>query len=433
MEQADRRKLLKAIGAASAAGFAGCLGGDDEGDGEDDEAAEDEGGVTEITYRDRSGAGDLTVYPEAFNESQDEIEVIDSLQPVEESYRALISQISAGDAPETIGLDVVYLPRFVELGGLKELDDFYEELDYTDEFFDPLEDFVFWDDTVYGLPFWIDCSLYIYNKNHYEDAGLDPEAPPETFDEFLDACETLQGAGYDTPLSNTLSFTGLESFFYLPHVWAGGGGLFNDDMTECIVDEEPGVEAAEFFLELEEEGYSTDQTSTEAFTYPAFYSEETSMAYSGGTGLGVVRENNEELYENMGVAAFPHPEGGESSSFLGGNSITISAQTEGEEFEASKEFLEWLNSEEGMRLTVEELGYVPARPSGLETDFVEERSELYEPFLTALEQGNTPMHPDFLEMQEPLNNALERIILGDQDPQPALTEAADQITQILQG
>lgn len=410
------------MGAAGATSIAGCLGDDG-----------DEGGATEITYRDRSGAGDLEVYPEGFNDAQDEIDVDPSLQPVEDSYRALISEISAGNAPEVIGLDIVYLPRFVELGGIAQIDDFYESLDYTGEFFDPLDEFIFWEDEAYGLPFWIDCSVYIYKRSHFEDAGLDPDNPPETFGAFLDACEDLQQSGYTTPVSNTLGFTGLESFFYLPHVWGGGGGLFNDDMTECIVDEEPGVEAAEFFLALQENDYSTDQTQSEEFTYPAFFNEETSIAYSGGTGLGIVRDEDEELFEDLGVAAFPHPEGGQSSSFLGGNCITISEQTEGEKREASEEFVEWVNTDEAMRLTVEELGYVPGRTSGLETEFVQERQDLYDPFVTALEQGKTPMHPDFLEMQEPLNNALARILLGDQDPQPALTEAADSITDILQG
>lgn len=410
--------MLQAMGTFGAASMAGCLGDDD--------------GELEIDYRDRSGAGDLEVYPEGFNETQDDFTVNPSLQPVEDSYRALISEISAGNAPEVIGLDIVYLPRFVELGGLAQIDEFYENLDYTDEFFDPLDEFIFWDNEAYGLPFWIDCSVYIYKRSHFADAGLDPDNPPETFDAFIQACEDLQDAGYDTPVSNTFGFTGLESFFYLPHVWAGGGGLFNDDMTECIVDEEPGVEAAEFFLELQEKDLVTDQTQSEEFTYPAFFNEETSIAYSGGTGLGIVRDESEELFEDLGCAAFPHPEGGESSSFLGGNCITIAEQTTGEEREASEEFVDWVNSDEAMRLTVEELGYVPGRASGLETEFVEERQELYDPFITALEQGNTPMHPDFLEMQEPLNNALARILLGDQDPQPALTEAADSITEILQ-
>lgn len=356
------------------------------------------------------------------------------MKPVEEKYRALIAQISAGNAPDVLGLDVVYLPRFVQLGALDPINDFYESRDYTDEIFEPLrQDFIRWDGDVYAMPFWIDLSAYYYNKNHYEDAGLDPENPPETFDEFLNACDALQQAGYDTPLSNTLAFTGLESFFFLPHVWAGGGEFLNEDQTEARVDEQPAIDALNFFIELQEKGYSTDQTSTESFTYGAFAAEETSMAYGGGTGVGVVKDQNEELFNNMGTAMFPKPEGGTRSSFLGGDSVSVTSQVTGEKREASLEFIDWVNSEEGMRVTVEDLGYLPARKSGFETDYVQERQDVFGAFRTAMEQGHAPpMHPRYLEMQAPLNNAITRALLGEQEPEAALSQAADSINGVLQ-
>jgi ABC-type glycerol-3-phosphate transport system substrate-binding protein len=452
MREIDRRRLLQVIGASGAIGLAGCSGNGDSTDSEDGESdgsdgSDGDGGstdggdggsgsqeTTEITYRDRSGGSDPSIYADVFNESQDGIQVNPSMKPVEEKYRALIAQISAGNAPDVLGLDVVYLPRFVQLGALDEINDFYESRDYTDEIFQPLrEDFIQWDGDYYAMPFWIDLSAYYYNKLHYEEAGLDPENPPETFQEFLDACEALQQAGYDTPLSNTLGFVGLESFFYLPHVWAGGGEFLNEDQTECLIDEQPAVDALEFFLELQEKGYSTDQTSTESFTYGAFAAEETSMMYGGGTGVGAVKNQNEELFNNMGTAMFPKPEGGERSSFLGGDSISVSTQTSDAKREASMEFIDWVNSEEGMRVTVEDLGYLPARRSGFETEYVAERQDIFAAFEQAMEQGHAPpMHPNFLEMQGPLNNAIARVLLGEQDPQPALTQAANSINSVLQ-
>jgi len=239
MRDIDRRQLLRVIGASGAVGLAGCSGNDDSdgGDGSDgsdgsisdgsgdsddsDGSGDGDSSPVEITYRDRQGGADPSIYADMFNEAQDDIQVNASMKPVEEKYRALIAQISAGNAPDVLGLDVVYLPRFVQLGALDNINDFYDNRDYTDEIFQPLrEDFIQWEDDYYAMPFWIDLSAYYYNKNHYEEAGLDPESPPETFDEFLDACETLQQAGYETPLSNTLGFVGLESFFFLPHVWS---------------------------------------------------------------------------------------------------------------------------------------------------------------------------------------------------------------------
>lgn len=442
LERRHYVRALAGLGAAGATGLAGCTGDGAEGTGTPTNTDGDTGSTpgsgngggdpVEITYRDRISI--LSGYADVFNEAHDDVQIDANMEPREEKYRGVISQISAGNPPEALGMDVIYLPRFVQLGALADLGDFYNGLEYTDDFFEPLqEDFIRWDDTVYGIPFWIDCSVFLYNKSHYEEAGLDPESPPTTFQEFIDACAALDDAGY-TPLSNTLAITGLEVFFFMPHVWAGGGQLFNDDMTESLIDEQPAVDALEFFVELQEEGYTTDQTSAESFTYPEFNAEEASMAYTGA-GIGNVRQNNEELYENMGVSMFPKPEGGTQSSFLGGNTLVIPEQVrqDSEKFEAAKTFARWVNSEEGMSTTVEQMGYLPARESGFELDFVQERSDIYDTFEQALTQGHAPpMHTGTLDMQEPLNNAIQRALLGQQSPEEALSEAADAITDILQ-
>ncbi len=48
---------------------------------------------------------------------------------------------------------------------------------------------------VRGLPVTVQGWVWYYNKNLFKKAGLDPENPPKTWDEFLSACEALQNAG----------------------------------------------------------------------------------------------------------------------------------------------------------------------------------------------------------------------------------------------
>ena len=44
----------------------------------------------------------------------------------------------------------------------------------------------------YYIPAGADVTMMIYNKQLFEEAGLDPEAPPTTWQEFLDAAEKIQ-------------------------------------------------------------------------------------------------------------------------------------------------------------------------------------------------------------------------------------------------
>ncbi|WP_136689515.1 ABC transporter substrate-binding protein [Halorhabdus amylolytica] len=454
MQEIERRRLLQGIAAAGTIGLAGCGGGGGNGDGSSDGnggTGGDGGGTGDTQTANGGGSGSspiqitlrerddpMAAYAPAFNEGHDDIEVKASIQPPEEKYRSLISEINAGNAPEVVGLDVIYLPRFVELGALADLGPLYNEMGH-DDYFDPLfPDFTTWNDTIHGLPFWIDCSVYVYNKAHFEEAGLDPESPPETFQEFLDASRAIKENTDYTPLALNLAGSGslgLELFFFMPHVWAGGGKLFNEEMTESLIDQQPAIDALKFFKTMYEEDLSTDPTSNDTWTLPPFINQSTSMAFSAGY-ISHIADQAPEVWENMGTAMFPKPEGGTQSSFLGGNAVVIPEQIKQqspEKFEAAKEFIRWSQSEDGMRTTVEDIGYLPPRQSGLETDYVEEQSHLYDEFTRAMEQGHAPpMHPKIIQMQDPLNGALARALLGEQTPEEALSQAKSEIDSILQ-
>ncbi|GCF16165.1 ABC transporter substrate-binding protein [Haloarcula mannanilytica] len=431
MRNINRRRVLKGITTAGAIGLAGCQSGNSSENGNGASS-----GTVQITLRERDDP--MAAYEPGFNEAQENIELTASIQPPEEKYRSLISEINAGKAPEVVGLDVIYLPRFVQLGALSDLGSLNEDLGH-DDYFEPLTpDFTTWNDTVHALPFWIDCSVYLYNKAHFEEAGIDPESPPTTFQEFLDASRAIRDNTDYTPLSLNLAGSnalGLELFFFMPHVWAGDGKLFNEEMTECLIDEQPAIDAVNFFKTMVEEDLCTDPTSNDTWTLQSFMNQETSMAYSAGF-ISHIEEESPEVWDNMATAMFPKPEGGTQSSFLGGNSVVIpKGITENEEkFNAAKEFVRWSQSEDGMRTTVEDIGYLPPRQSGLETEFVEENGHLYDAFTRAMEQGHAPpMHPKTIEMQDPLNNALARALLGEQEVEPALSEAKSKIDKILQG
>ncbi len=48
---------------------------------------------------------------------------------------------------------------------------------------------------IYGVPLDVTTIQMVYNKRLYREAGLDPEAPPETWDEFVAHCQVLKSKG----------------------------------------------------------------------------------------------------------------------------------------------------------------------------------------------------------------------------------------------
>ena len=53
-----------------------------------------------------------------------------------------------------------------------------------------------WNGKVWAVSFYTTICPMVYNKEIFEKAGLNPENPPKTWDEYLVACEKIKKAGY---------------------------------------------------------------------------------------------------------------------------------------------------------------------------------------------------------------------------------------------
>jgi multiple sugar transport system substrate-binding protein len=440
VDRLTRRNVLRGLGGATAVGLAGCSsqqgggggdGGGGGGDGGGGDGGSGSGGVT-ITYHDRDDQ--YSDYAKPFNEGHENITVEEEIEPDDARYKSVIAQISAGKAPEVIGLDVVRLGQFASLGALADLSDYVTGLEYYDDVFEPLrKDYVQYDGTTYALPFWLDLSMYQYNKKHFEEAGLDPEKPPQTWEAFMSACQSLKEAGH-TPAA--VSFDGgLTEFFWYPFAWAAGAEFLNEDKTKTGFDDQGAIDAMQFWVDMSNEGLTTDLVGSDWNTnHQKFVDGKASIVFGSGFTNSYVRENNEDLFENLGAEMFPKPKGGKQQTFIGGNSIVISKQTaqDQKKFDAAKKFFQWTNTEEGMKGTLSR-GGLPGRKRGFE--LAEDReAEFFPQAKEALGKGHAPpIHPKYEQIVEPVRTAMENAVLGDKSPEEALTTAADKINSTLSG
>jgi multiple sugar transport system substrate-binding protein len=434
----NRRKYLFLASGALAV-TAGCSAQTDGGDsgsgdngsgngssGNNSSSGNGSSGNTQITYYDRYEW--CEEYSTEYNSEGDDYAVETQVNPTTSggAYQSAISQISAGEAPEVIGLDVVQIANFAELGALRDIGSFASNLEYREDIFESLrEDFVTYNDTTYAMPFWIDLSVYYYNKAHFEEAGLDPENPPKTWDEFLAANKQL------TTSDRTGTASSFGGFFFLPTAWSNGANLFSDDGSECVINSDAGVETLEFWAKLNQSGNSTDLVSTEwQAAHDRFVSGNASIVTSGGFALGYARENNPEMIENgnLGVGLLPAPDSNaERTSFLGGNSIVIPKQSEGNQLEAAQDFIRWVNTDPGMGVTLNN-GYFPARSSGFDLETAQENEEIFSSFETALEQGTAPpINPDYRAVSSALYSGMAPALNGEESAQSVLDDVVERI------
>lgn len=426
-DDVERRQYLKALAAAGAvgtSGLAGCTGGGSN--------------TTEIVYHDRREQ--QRDYAKGFNESHDDISVEATIESNSARYKQTLANIAAGNAPDVLGLDIVRVAQFADMGALSDLGSWIEDLSYYDDFFDPLKTgFSQYQNTVIGAPFWLDLSAYFYNKKHFEQAGLDPENPPTTFAGFRDALRKLSSDGpADVALSGSLH-GGPLGFFGLPHFWSTGANVrkWTEDGMKVDLDSPEAIQAAEHLTKLvRDDSIKTNDLLSASWSqfHSQFLDENASVVFSSGFVIGESKSKNPELYQNLGSSLMPAPEGKTQKTFVGGNAITIPTQTQQDDakFKAAKEFAKWVNTEEGMKITFDH-GMFPGRESAFEMEAAKKdrRDELFAPLKQGFSNGQAPtLDPKNEEALGFYRSELTKAFQGKKSPEEACKTAAQKMRGI---
>ena len=182
-----------------------------------------------------TGAGEeagLLALIDMFEEQHPEYEVVNSAVAGGAGVDAravLISRMQAGDPPSTFQIHAgrALLDQWVEVDAMQPLNFLYDEEGWWDVFPDELLDMTTDEDgNIYSVPVNVHRGNVLWtNPDVFEEAGVDV---PTTWDEFFEAAEAIEDAGY-TPLA-----LGDNETWTLLHTWetvllsTAGPDLYND-------------------------------------------------------------------------------------------------------------------------------------------------------------------------------------------------------------
>ena len=177
-----------------------------------------------------------------FNSQEKNINVSMNTVEWETYYQKVPSAVQSGKGPDLGIMHIDQLPTNAARGVILALDDVASALKLKESDFVP----VVWNAGVYngkryGIPLDIHPLGLYYNKSLMEDAGLDPDSPPQTEDDYMAALEDLKGAGIEGHWMSPFLFTGGLTFQAL--LYQFGGQLYNEDATEATFNSDAGVSA----------------------------------------------------------------------------------------------------------------------------------------------------------------------------------------------
>ncbi len=138
------------------------------------------------------------------------------------------TQLVAGTAPDIIDVQGMLWAEYAANDGLVPLDPYLDANPEIRDRYNP-EGMKLWqyDGTQYMLPYYFSKTLLVYNKGLFEEAGI--EAPPQNFDELLDAAYKIKDTGEGRTGFVTLNF----DWLYWSLMAMNGIELLNEDMTEA--------------------------------------------------------------------------------------------------------------------------------------------------------------------------------------------------------
>jgi multiple sugar transport system substrate-binding protein len=189
-----------------------------------------------------------------FNASQDDVEVKAEIMPWDTLYQKVLTAVAGNDGPDIIAMSAARMPQFARQGMFLPVDDYYDDPDHDSAALaEAAIGASVFDGKNYGVPVNYTPMMMYYNKDLFEAAGLDPEAPPTTWDEFAAMVPklTVDENGDGKPEQYATALGDHETVPVFPALlWGTGGGVVSDDGTTSMLGDAASLDALNFWVDL---------------------------------------------------------------------------------------------------------------------------------------------------------------------------------------
>ncbi len=385
--------------------------------------------LTFWNYWDGKNGEVMQALVERYNAEHPEVEIENVFIGWGELLPKLQLAVTGGDMPDLAAADMVWMPYLANSGALVPLNSFIEasEVDIQD-FYPALLAVNTYDDQIYGLPVSTNNLELFINSDLFEAAGLDPAAPPTTWDELRDAA--VQCANPERGVIGMELYTqpgeGLTWQFQV-YLWQAGGDFLTEDLSAAAFNSEAGLKALNYWLDLIESGAYT------LSDWGLFGQGQACMVMDGSWMVGIWAETAPFEWT---TAPMPYPEDGEPATNMGGEHIFIMAQDEAKQ-QAAWDFIRWFTSPEIQLEWDKETGFMPVRDSVATNEdyraWIEETEPRLLPFVEMQQYAhNRPPVEQYAEISDAFSAVIERALYGQISPEDALAEAEAAVNSLLQ-
>jgi multiple sugar transport system substrate-binding protein len=353
---------------------------------------------------------------------------VQSVPSSDDMFDKLLAQIAAGNPPDTAYVSDWMTGALAQNDGLLPLDDYIAKSkvidikDYVPAFLQPAKV----GDVQYGLPIASETTGLFYRTDRFAEVGLDPNHPPETWEEFQQYAEKLT----DTANSKYgfAVFATEAAYYFYPWLWQAGGSQLNpNDPNDVVWDSPEGIKAAEFYVNLAKYSPKDLLNATSWDGRVNFANGDVAMYMAGTWFAGTLLT---EFPDATGKwAAAPLPKDKRCATTIAGDHLVVFKATKHPE--AAYKWVEWVSAPEHM------VGYNLGEPDAPGTllpprQSLLDQASLYEnrPYMQGFKENmgcaflESVDQPNYYKAEEILTEYLGKAFYGEIDAKTAMTQSA---------
>ena len=297
------------------------------------------------------------------------------------------------------------------------------------------------DDELWSMPFNTSMPVMYYNRTLFEQAGLDPDAPPLTLDEVRAAAEELSRVNGGPA---EFGFNAAIYGWLVEQEIATNGDLYcepdngrgSERASSFSFDNSGAVDFVEWWAQMVQDGIAGNTGRATSDAQDAFKTGTIGITLESTGALGGMQAAADEQGFELGVAYYPRLEQNDFGPIIGGASLWITDEGHSEaEQEAAWQFVQFLAEPANQATWHTGTGYFPVVRSALDEPADVAWREEHPQFDVAVQQlADTELSAPtqgcsagvMPQARKAVEDALEAIILGG-DAQTEMTSAAESL------
>ena len=290
---------------------------------------------------------------DAWNSTHPDIEIITRSVPGAPGHETqdltqLVAAIAAGDAPDVAVLNAPFIMEVAARGALESLNDVISRTGFDlSQFYEYTIVNMTFEDRIWGLPSGVDTRMLYFNKRLFEEAGLDPNSPPRTWEQLLDYSERLTIVEPNGELSQIGFIPNFGNSWLYLFMLQNGGQMVSDDGRTVTLNTPQVVEALEFMVRGYDllggaelvNAYVTAFAAQGGANHPLL-TGEVAMIIDGNWAIGTYARFGADMIDDIGFTYAPTPTGTDFLTWSGGWAFGVPQGVR--DMDAAFEVMSWL-------------------------------------------------------------------------------------------